>query len=144
MKCGSKRRLKPTISLALVSSTTFRQARTRSTSRSIGFSQKIALPARAKRSIRSAWVSVGVQMTTASISLDVSICFDGADVAAIVLGNGVGSLREGIGDGDKHGIRIAADGLGMNLADTSGAEKTKSDCHLSSLSMGSTTLQRTE
>src|SRR5690606_32244841 len=50
-----------------------RQRRTRFTSRSIGFSQKIALPARAKRSIRSAWVSVGVQMTTASISPAASI-----------------------------------------------------------------------
>ena len=72
-KCGSKRRLKPTISAAPVSSTTRRQALTRATSRSIGFSQKIALPARAKRSIRSAWVSVGVQITTASTSPAASI-----------------------------------------------------------------------
>ena len=46
---------------------------TRAASRSIGFSQKIALPALAKRSIRSAWVSVGVQITTASISSASSI-----------------------------------------------------------------------
>ena len=68
MKCGSKRRLKPTISAASALSTVARHASTRFTSRSIGFSQKIALPARAKRSIRSAWVSVGVQITTASMS----------------------------------------------------------------------------
>src|SRR6516225_11910937 len=73
MKCGSKRRLKPTINVALVSSTTFRQALTRSMSRSIGFSQKTALPAREKRSMRSAWVSVGVQMITALISVADSI-----------------------------------------------------------------------
>ena len=36
--------------------------------RSTGFSQNTALPARTARSIRSAWVSVGVQITTASMS----------------------------------------------------------------------------
>jgi hypothetical protein len=35
---------------------------------SMGFSQKIALPARAAPWIRSKWVSVGVPMTTASMS----------------------------------------------------------------------------
>ena len=73
MAIGAKRRLKPTISVAFVWRTTFRQSFTRASDRSIGFSQKIALPARAKRSIRSAWVSVGVQITTASISLSASI-----------------------------------------------------------------------
>ena len=38
----------------------------RLTSRSIGFSQNIAFFARAARSMRSAWVSVGEQMATAS------------------------------------------------------------------------------
>ena len=54
MKCGSKRRLNPTISVAPVSSTTSRQARTRAESRSIGFSQNTALPARENSSICSA------------------------------------------------------------------------------------------
>ena len=67
-KLGSKRRLKPIMSAVPVSSTTRRQARVRSASRLTGFSQKIALPARAPRSTRSACVSVGVQMTSASIS----------------------------------------------------------------------------
>ncbi len=51
MKFGSKRRLKPTISGALVSATTARHSLTRWTERSMGFSQKIALPARAACSI---------------------------------------------------------------------------------------------
>jgi hypothetical protein len=67
-KLGSKRLLKPIMSLAPVSSTTFRQASVRCESRLTGFSQKIALPPRAARSMRSAWVSVGVQMTTTSMS----------------------------------------------------------------------------
>ena len=45
----------------------------RATDRSTGFSQKTALPARTKRSIRSAWVSVGVQMIAASMSSEPSI-----------------------------------------------------------------------
>ena len=67
-KCGSKRRLKPTMRTALVSLTTSKQARTRSTLRSIGFSQKIAFPLRANCSIKSACVSVGVQIMTPSTS----------------------------------------------------------------------------
>jgi hypothetical protein len=130
MKCGSKRRLKPTISLPFVSATTFMQARTRSTSRSIGFSQKIALPAREKRSIRSAWVSVGVQITTASMSLAVSIASMVAHVAAVLFGDRVGGGGEGIGDGDEHGVRVAGHGLGMHLADAAGTEKTKSYSHV--------------
>ncbi|MCY1239203.1 hypothetical protein D9M72_519850 [compost metagenome] len=56
---------------------------------------------------------------------------DGAHIAAILLGDGFGGGREGVGNGDEHGIRIAADGFRVNLADASGAQKTKSDCHLS-------------
>ena len=74
MKCGSKRRLKPTISVPLLARTTFRQAFTRSSDRSIGFSQNTALPALVNCSIRSAWVSVGVQITTASMSDAAKIC----------------------------------------------------------------------
>jgi hypothetical protein len=55
--------------------------RTRDRLRSTGFSQNTALPARAKRSIRSAWVSVGVQITTASMSPRLDLV-DRADVAA--------------------------------------------------------------
>ena len=51
MKCGSKRRLNPTMRVAPVSFATSRQARTRAELRSIGFSQKTALPARANSSI---------------------------------------------------------------------------------------------
>ena len=43
-KCGSKRRLNPTISGTPARRTASRQARTRGTDRSIGFSQKIARP----------------------------------------------------------------------------------------------------
>jgi hypothetical protein len=54
--------------LAFCAFTTSRQARTRSAERSTGFSQKIALPACAERSMRSACVSVGEQIATASMS----------------------------------------------------------------------------
>ena len=72
-KWGSKRRLKPSITFAPVSRMTLRQALTRAMSRSIGFSQKTALPTRENRSIRSAWVLVGVHISTASTSSDCSI-----------------------------------------------------------------------
>ena len=121
--------MKPTISVAFVSRTTLRQAFTRSSDRSIGFSQKIALPARAKRSIRSAWVSVGVQITTASMSAAASIASMLRIVAAVLAGDGLRRVGEGVGDGDEPGIGIAGDGLGVHLADAACAQKSEPDSH---------------
>jgi hypothetical protein len=66
-KFGSKRRLKPIIRGLPVFSTVARQRRIRSESRSTGFSQNTALPAVTAASIRSACVSVGVQIRMASM-----------------------------------------------------------------------------
>src|SRR5258706_5106216 len=67
-KFGSNLRLKPTSRGTPVCLTTARQASTRARSRSIGFSQNTALPARAAASIRIAWVSVELAITTAWIA----------------------------------------------------------------------------
>ena len=68
-KFGSNRRLKPIISGTPAFSTTGRQASMRSTDSDTGFSQRIGFPACAAASMRSAWVSIGVQMRMASTSL---------------------------------------------------------------------------
>ena len=65
---GSKRRLKPIISLTPASSTLASAWSMRARSRWIGFSQKMCLPASAACSICRAWRSVEEQMATASIS----------------------------------------------------------------------------
>ena len=67
LKLGSKRRLNPTSILTPAAATTRRHASTRRSDRSIGFSQKIALPALAAATARSAWVSVDEAITTAPI-----------------------------------------------------------------------------
>ena len=65
---GSKRRLKPIWNGTPVSSTTASARSTCARSSDTGFSQKIALPARAASTIRSACVPVGEQIATASTS----------------------------------------------------------------------------
>jgi hypothetical protein len=75
--------LKPTISGAAVLATTSRQRRIRSTSSAIGFSQKIALPARAACSIRSACMSVGAQIATASTAFELMIASIALTVAPV-------------------------------------------------------------
>ena len=62
---GSNRRLKPIWTDAPDSATIARHASTRSMSRWIGFSHRMALPACAARSIRSQCVSVEVAISTA-------------------------------------------------------------------------------
>jgi hypothetical protein len=77
-------------------------------------------------------VGMGVGRRADDDGVDILCRFDrldGADVAAVGRCDGVGGLRKGVGDGDERGVRIGADRLGVNLADTTGAEKTKSDCH---------------
>ncbi len=127
MKCGSKRRLTPTISLPFTSSTTLMQALTRATSRSIGFSQKIALPARAKRSSK---IGMGVGRRADHDGVDVIgglDRFDGPDLAAVSGGNRFRGGRKRIRHGNELGVGVAAHGFCMHLADAPGAEQTKSD-----------------
>ena len=99
MKFGSKRRLKPIISGAFSARTTSRQRRTRSTERSIGFSQKIALPALAACSIMSACRSVGVVISTASMSLAAMIASTLRTSAPCAFGDGLGRLGKSVGHG---------------------------------------------
>ena len=129
-KSGSKRRLKPIISVAPVSSTTSsRPARVRS-DRSTGFSQKMALPARAKRSIRSAWVSVGVQMTTASMSPDAARSSILRTSPPSMSGVRVGRFGA-LGHGDERGLGLAGNGARMGLADAAGTENGEAYRHRS-------------
>lgn len=84
-KLGSKRRLKPIMQGRPLAATSRAQARARSRLRSTGFSQNTALPCRTARSIRSAWVSVLVQISTASMAGSArmaSICATRAPVLA--------------------------------------------------------------
>ena len=63
---GSKRRLKPTITVGFSAAISVQHRSTRARSRSIGFSQSTAFPARTARVSRSTWVGVAEAMTTAS------------------------------------------------------------------------------
>ena len=65
---GSKRRLKPIWNGTPAASTAASARSTSARSSDTGFSQKIALPASAAATIRSACVSVEVQIATASTS----------------------------------------------------------------------------
>src|SRR3954453_12460822 len=69
---GSKRRLKPIWNGTPAASTAAIARSTSSRSSETGFSQKIALPAPAAATMRSAWVSVLVQIATASTAGDPS------------------------------------------------------------------------
>src|SRR5581483_511564 len=65
---GSKRRWKPIMHGTPARATASTHARARSSDRSTGFSQKIALRAAAARTMRSAWVSVLDAIATAPIA----------------------------------------------------------------------------
>ena len=130
MKCGSKRRLKPTIRMVLLSATTLRHSSTRLTLRSIGFSQKIALPALLNFSIRSAWVSVGVQITTASMSArlkDLRRCVRTSQPYWLAISSAAFGIASATATSLASGI--GGHGLGVNLADTSRAEQGEADGH---------------
>jgi hypothetical protein len=75
--------LKPIISGVPAASTTLRQLSIRTLERSTGFSQNTALPARAPRSMRSAWVVVGVQIRIASTSARSTTSSIGATLAPV-------------------------------------------------------------
>ena len=95
----------------------------RSTGRSTGFSQKIALPAAAACSMRSAWVSVGVPISTASIVLSAMISSSrrtGAPVSAdsALAPSGIASAI-----GASLGAARSRDGPAVDLADTAGPEE---------------------
>src|SRR6266700_2059572 len=64
-KVGSNRRLNPTITVESRPLMSSQHASTRARSRSIGFSQSTALPARTEAVSRSTWVAVGEAMMTA-------------------------------------------------------------------------------
>ena len=131
MKSGSKRRLKPTIRVAPLASTTFRQACTRADDRSTGFSQNTALPALANCSIRSAWVSVGVQITTASMSAAAAIVVDACGSRSRKVACTAFAARlDRVGDGDEAGAGDRADGAGVDLADAAGAEDGEVQGHV--------------
>ena len=108
-KFGSKRRLKPIISGVPAFSTT-REAgldARRSTDRP-AFRRTPPCRPRAPRSIRSAWVSVGVQIRMASMSERSTISSSVATSAPVAAAS---ALRRGgvrIGDGDEPRVRMAA------------------------------------
>ena len=64
----------------------------RADSRLTGFSQKTALPAFTARSMRSAWVSVGVQMATAAIALSSMIASIVATLAPVAAASASAAL----------------------------------------------------
>ena len=126
-KFGSKRRLKPIISGMPAASTTFRQDAIRFASRSTGFSQKTAFLVAAHFSMRSACVSVGVPISTASMSFAGDDLGDGAHRRAGLLGERLGRGRVGVGERDQLRIRRLRDVAAVNLADAPRAEQAKAD-----------------
>ena len=95
----------------------------RADSRLTGFSQKTALPALTARSMRSAWVSVGVQMATASIALSSMIASIVATLAPVAAASDCGGLGIGIGDHGQLRARVVGNVAAVDLADPPGPEK---------------------
>ena len=95
--------------------------------RSTGFSQNTALPARAARSIRSAWVSVGVQITTASMSFAVDDRIDRADRGIARHRQALRRRRIRVGHRREGRARVRRDVAAMNPADPARAQQ--SDFH---------------
>ena len=131
-KCGSKRRLKPTISLR-AGRLDHLQARLHPRRRRGRSASRRRSPCRppAKRSIRSAWVSVGVQITTASTSPAASIASIARTSAPYCRGQRLRRRRHRVGDRDEPRVRIAGDGAGVHLADAPGAEQAETNSHSS-------------
>ena len=68
--------------------------------------------------------------------IDIPGCLDrlyAAHLGAVLRGKITCRLRHGIGDGNEFCLGIGGYGLGVNLADTAGAEKAKTDSHLREL-----------
>ena len=83
------------------------------------------LPARAKRSIRSACMSVGVQITTASMSPAASIASMCAPRAAVGRRDRLRRRRQASATATSARLRVAGDRAGVNLADAPGAEQAE-------------------
>ena len=98
----------------------------RSELRSTGFSQNTALPAAAARSMRSAWVSVGVPISTASMSWSAMISSIDAHRRAGRCRKRVGAIRHGIGDGGEPARRRRGDVAAVDLADAPRAQERES------------------
>ena len=128
-KCGSKRRLKPTISVALVSRTTLRQALTRSR---LEVDRLFAEDRLAGAGEGLDQVGMGVGRGADHHGVDVlrrEDLLDAADGAAVLVGNRLRGGGKGIGHSDEFCIGVAGDGLGVDLADAAGAQKSESDSH---------------
>ena len=85
--------------------------------RSTGFSQNTALPARTAHSIRSAWVSVGVQMTIASMSGAAMMASTELMVAPCAAGEPLRRRGVGVRDRREGRARVPRDIAAMNAAD---------------------------
>ena len=123
-KLGSKRRLKPIISGFPASFTTARQARMRSEREIDRLLAEHGLAARAARSMRSACVSVGVQI---SDGVDVLVGDDRIDVCdpgARGCGEALGGFRQRVRHRNELGSRVGRDIAAVNAADAAGAEKS--------------------
>ena len=109
--------------LRRVAATTSRHSRIRPASRSTGFSQKTALPARAARSISSAW-SVGRGADHDGV--DVAVLDDRVEVADMRAGRRRKRLRRRrarVGDRREPGPRMGGDIGAVDAPDPPGAEK---------------------
>ena len=102
MKFESKRRLNPTCSCTPALSTAASELSIFSRLSDTGFSQKMCLPACAAFTIRSACVSVEVQISTASILLSAKI--SSADAATVGMLQRAGNRLRGLAIhvGDRH------------------------------------------
>jgi hypothetical protein len=119
--------LKPIISGVPAASTTVRQRSMRSLERSTGFSQNTALPARAPRSIRSAWVVVGVQIRMASTSPASTISSIGATRAPVAPASASAEGPCGVRDRDQCGARMGGGVAAVDHPDAACAQHGNPD-----------------
>ena len=83
------------------------------------------LARRHRRSIRSAWVSVGVQISTASIAASARMASVVGDLRAGRGRQRGGGLRRGVGHGDQRRIGARRDVEAVDPADASGPQQSK-------------------
>ena len=128
---ASKRRLKPTWNGTPLDSITASASSTLPRSSEIGFSQKIALPACAAAIMNGTWVSVLLQIATASTSADASTASTSVVCGHVeLLADGRCRVSVDVLHHRQRGTgHLPGDQLGVHPADAADAEHCDSECH---------------
>ena len=125
---GSKRRLNPTITVGFSAAISTQHRSTRAKSRSIGFSQSTALPARTARVSRSTWVGVAEAMTTAStLGSSIAVSTLAAVAAPYSLGYLMRSRLDRVIYPGQLGPGMDIDRVGVYASDPAAAKQGEAD-----------------